>query len=239
MLDIVHSVAEFCSVPHLVTAHTLPVCTSRLVSRRFVEPCTIERRFAHRAGDDMDPDRRDEAGILAWLMEDDSEDIEDSSIRADGIESDRGSEHSDHFTDTEQSSSEAEGEVSSISLANQLCYVGKDGSTKWNAPAKSSAKQTLPYQPLLEPFRRIFRPLFENLWIRPERRNFRPDNRRSGVPGDPYLKTQEPNQTIKDRHTAFTKNIQLCLPLYLMSKIEGLKYLKKNSQLVSAVLEIW
>ncbi|GBP77888.1 hypothetical protein EVAR_54271_1 [Eumeta japonica] len=55
----------------------------------------------------MDPDRRDE-GILAWLMEDDSEDIEDSSIRADGIESDRGSEHSDHFTDTEQSSSEAE-----------------------------------------------------------------------------------------------------------------------------------
>ncbi|GBP32636.1 Pikachurin [Eumeta japonica] len=65
------------------------------------------------------------------------------------------------------------------------------------------------------------------------------DNRRSGVPGDPYLKTQEPNQTIKDGHTAFTKNIQLCLPLHLMSKSEGLKYLMKNPQLVSAVLEIW
>ncbi|GBP08873.1 hypothetical protein EVAR_78268_1 [Eumeta japonica] len=107
------------------------------------------------------------------------------------------------------------------------------------APAKSSAKLTLPYHPLLEPFRRIFKPLFENLWIKPERRNFRhPDNRRSGVPGAPYLKTQEPNQTIKDRHTAFTKNIQFCLPLHLMTKIEGLKCLMKNPQLVSAVLEI-
>ena len=47
--------------------------------------------------------------------------------------------------------------------------IGGHGS----APAKSSAKQTLPYHPLQEPFRRIFRPLFENLWIRPERRNFR------------------------------------------------------------------
>ncbi|CAG5054818.1 unnamed protein product [Parnassius apollo] len=35
------------------------------------------------------------------------------------------------------------------------------------------------------------------------------------------------------------KNIQLGGPLHLMSKIEGLKYLMKNPQLVSAVLEIW
>ena len=39
-------------------------------------------------------------------------------------------------------------------------------------PTKSSAKQTLPYHPLLEPFRCIFRPIFENLWIKPEPRNF-------------------------------------------------------------------
>ncbi|GBP22468.1 hypothetical protein EVAR_78644_1 [Eumeta japonica] len=51
--------------------------------------------------------------------------------------------------------------------ASAAAYYRGHGS----APAKSSAKQTLPYHPLLEPFRRIFRPLFENLWIRPERIN--------------------------------------------------------------------
>lgn len=47
--------------------------------------------------------------------------------------------------------------------------IGGHGS----APAKSNAKQTLLYYPLLEPFRRIFRALFDNLWIIPERTNFR------------------------------------------------------------------
>jgi hypothetical protein len=75
------------------------------------------------------------------MEEDLEEDIEDPSFRADDIESDRASKHSHHFTDTEQSSSELEGEVSSISLRNQLCYVGKDGSTKWNYhPVRSNVR---------------------------------------------------------------------------------------------------
>lgn len=39
----------------------------------------------------MDRDRRDEQ-VLAWLMEEDLEDIEDRSFRTDDIESDRDSE---------------------------------------------------------------------------------------------------------------------------------------------------
>ena len=80
--------------------------------------------------------RRNER-LLAWLMEEDSEeDIEDPSFRADDIESNRSSEHSHHFTDTEQS--EEEGEVS---LGNQLCYIGKNGSTKWNYnPIRSNVR---------------------------------------------------------------------------------------------------
>ncbi|KAF9417452.1 hypothetical protein HW555_005455 [Spodoptera exigua] len=88
----------------------------------------------------MDRNRGDEQ-ILAWLMEKGLEDIEDPSFRADDIESDRGSEHSHHSTNTEQSSSEVEGEVSSISPGNQLCYVGKDGCTKWNYnPLRSNVR---------------------------------------------------------------------------------------------------
>lgn len=52
----------------------------------------------------MDRDRSDER-VLAWLVEEDLEDIEDPSFRADDIESDQGSEHSHHSTNTEQSSS--------------------------------------------------------------------------------------------------------------------------------------
>ncbi|KAH9638824.1 hypothetical protein HF086_012777 [Spodoptera exigua] len=88
----------------------------------------------------MDRNRGDEQ-ILAWLMEKGLEDIEDPSFRADVIESDRGGEHSHHSTNTEQSSSEVEGEVSSISPGNQLCYVGKDGCTKWNYdPLRSNVR---------------------------------------------------------------------------------------------------
>ncbi|VVC95794.1 unnamed protein product [Leptidea sinapis] len=92
------------------------------------------------AAEEMDRDRRDEQ-VLAWLMEEDLEDIEDPSFRADDIESDRDSEHSHHSTNTEQSSSEVEGEVSSISLGYQLCYVGKDGCTKWTYnPLRSNVR---------------------------------------------------------------------------------------------------
>ncbi|KAF9405818.1 hypothetical protein HW555_013600 [Spodoptera exigua] len=88
----------------------------------------------------MDRNRGDEQ-ILAWLMEKGLEDIEDPSFRADVIESDRGGEHSHHSTNTEQSSSEVEGEVSSISPGNQLCYVGKDGCIKWNYdPLRSNVR---------------------------------------------------------------------------------------------------
>lgn len=80
--------------------------------------------------------RRDER-ILAWFMEEDlEEDIEDPSFRIDDIESDRTSD-SHYFTNTEQSSSEVEGEVSSISLGNQLCYVGKDHPVRSNVRTRA------------------------------------------------------------------------------------------------------
>lgn len=50
-------------------------------------------------------DRREQQ-ILAWIQENDSEDIEEEVFRADIIESNGESEHSDHHTDTEQSSTE-------------------------------------------------------------------------------------------------------------------------------------
>ncbi|RVE42327.1 hypothetical protein evm_013040 [Chilo suppressalis] len=53
-----------------------------------------------------------------------------------------------------------------------------------------------------------------------------------------YVRKREPTTINEsDRHTAFTKNIQLGGPVHLMSKIEGLKYLMRNPQLVSVVLE--
>lgn len=123
-------------------------------------------------------DRRDER-ILAWLMEEDlEEDIEDPSFRADDIESDRGSEHSHHFTDTEQSSSELEGEVSSILLGNQLCYVGKDGSTKWNYnPTRSNvrtrAHNIVEKQPGVKPVAKNINTIMEcfNLFVSEEMLN--------------------------------------------------------------------
>lgn len=53
----------------------------------------------------MNRDQRDER-VLVWLMREDFEDIEDLSFRTDDIESDQGSEHSHHSTNTERSSGE-------------------------------------------------------------------------------------------------------------------------------------
>lgn len=52
-------------------------------------------------------------------------------------------------------------------------------------------------------------------------------------------KHKSPTKLLEIDIPPLTKNIQLGGPLHLMSKIEGLKYLMKNPQLVSAVLEIW
>ncbi|GBP17184.1 hypothetical protein EVAR_17303_1 [Eumeta japonica] len=113
---------------HSLTSHSRSQLTSRqraLVARkrRFVAPCTIKRRFAHRAGVNMDWDRKNER-ILAWLMEKDLEDIEDPTFRANYTKGDRGSEHSHHFTDTEQSSSEVEeSELPGEGKPNGICAI--------------------------------------------------------------------------------------------------------------------
>ncbi|GBP40881.1 hypothetical protein EVAR_88942_1 [Eumeta japonica] len=73
-------------------------CDSVARGRCFVDLGSRARHFAHRASVNMD---RQEQQILAWLEEDDLDNIEEESFRNDDIESDAESEHSRHNTDTE------------------------------------------------------------------------------------------------------------------------------------------
>ncbi|CAG4967977.1 unnamed protein product [Parnassius apollo] len=76
-------------------------------------------------------DKREQQ-IVAWLMEEGTDEIEDPDSRIDKAESDGDSDHSEHCTDTEQSSCEDEGENYSSQSEHGLYYLGKDKITKWN-----------------------------------------------------------------------------------------------------------
>ncbi|CAG4986035.1 unnamed protein product [Parnassius apollo] len=76
-------------------------------------------------------DKREQQ-IVAWLMEEGTEEIEAPDSRIEKAESDGDSDHSENFTDTEQSSCEDEGENYSSQSERGTYYLGKDKMTKWN-----------------------------------------------------------------------------------------------------------
>ncbi|CAG5045412.1 unnamed protein product [Parnassius apollo] len=76
-------------------------------------------------------DKREQQ-IVAWLMEEGTEEIKDPDSRIDKAESDGYSDHSEHCTDTEQSSCEDEGEIYSSQSEYGLYYLGKDKITNGN-----------------------------------------------------------------------------------------------------------